>query len=704
MKCPKCGFVSFNYLNNCKRCGMDLVAYKKRKGISAEPAPPAAESPLKKKMGKKLAAPSKLRQDVSDSSRRTPVASGERAASSGDAGQGIAQDEARRIRDRIEREAMQRAEKIQRKIEDNAHAEALNIRIQQEREARENAEKIRREIEADALERAEKMRAEIERDARERAERIRQETQRVAREEAEKFRNDSEREALAHAEEIRRRTEIEAQEKSEEIRRRFEREALDRSAALKLEREEAEKFRNESEREALAHAEEIRRRTEIEAQEKSEEIRRRLEREAQDRSAAMKADAESEAKRLAENILVNGEREAQDRSAALKADAESEAKKLAENILVNGEREAKTEIAALRALALKEAEKLKAKALAEATEMKKEAEEIAKETIENAFAEVRRGRESWFDNRVSREKENAWETPALAQEDIGGAKIDQDNTQRDSEEALGEEVDTASEAGDDHPAWAKTKESATQEKDKMKNIPTAGDYMQLLAQKGEKDTKAIESDDKALPAGIADLDTQSKDASADQKKDAGPAPFNGASALQSDVGKGEEFDEEEVIEIEDDSTRVDSEKPQRVGMGGLIMRGLGGIMDTGILLCILALFVIIGKVAFSVAGQSAGWAPFLRLSGPIYVLFYLIASGYFTLFIGGAGQTPGMMFFGLKVVSKRGELIGYNLAFLRHGLCLLSILFLGLGFWGIPLDRNRQGWHDKLTQSVVIIS
>jgi uncharacterized RDD family membrane protein YckC len=649
MKCPKCGFVSFNYLNNCKRCGMDLVAYKKRKGISAEPAPPAAESPLKKKMGKKLAAPSKLRQDVSDSSRRTPVASGERAASSGDAGQGIAQDEARRIRDRIEREAMQRAEKIQRKIEDNAHAEALNIRIQQEREARENAEKIRREIEADALERAEKMRAEIERDARERAERIRQETQRVAREEAEKFRNDSEREALAHAEEIRRRTEIEAQEKSEEIRRR-------------------------------------------------------LEREAQDRSAAMKADAESEAKRLAENILVNGEREAQDRSAALKADAESEAKKLAENILVNGEREAKTEIAALRALALKEAEKLKAKALAEATEMKKEAEEIAKETIENAFAEVRRGRESWFDNRVSREKENAWETPALAQEDIGGAKIDQDNTQRDSEEALGEEVDTASEAGDDHPAWAKTKESATQEKDKMKNIPTAGDYMQLLAQKGEKDTKAIESDDKALPAGIADLDTQSKDASADQKKDAGPAPFNGASALQSDVGKGEEFDEEEVIEIEDDSTRVDSEKPQRVGMGGLIMRGLGGIMDTGILLCILALFVIIGKVAFSVAGQSAGWAPFLRLSGPIYVLFYLIASGYFTLFIGGAGQTPGMMFFGLKVVSKRGELIGYNLAFLRHGLCLLSILFLGLGFWGIPLDRNRQGWHDKLTQSVVIIS
>ncbi|MBI1987436.1 MAG: hypothetical protein HYS70_03690 [Nitrospinae bacterium] len=28
MKCPKCGYVSFNYLERCKKCGRDLVAFK----------------------------------------------------------------------------------------------------------------------------------------------------------------------------------------------------------------------------------------------------------------------------------------------------------------------------------------------------------------------------------------------------------------------------------------------------------------------------------------------------------------------------------------------------------------------------------------------------------------------------------------------------------------------------------------------------
>ena len=33
MKCPKCGYVSFNYLDKCKECGKDLVLFKKEKHI-----------------------------------------------------------------------------------------------------------------------------------------------------------------------------------------------------------------------------------------------------------------------------------------------------------------------------------------------------------------------------------------------------------------------------------------------------------------------------------------------------------------------------------------------------------------------------------------------------------------------------------------------------------------------------------------------
>ncbi|MCZ7583402.1 MAG: RDD family protein [Deltaproteobacteria bacterium] len=75
---------------------------------------------------------------------------------------------------------------------------------------------------------------------------------------------------------------------------------------------------------------------------------------------------------------------------------------------------------------------------------------------------------------------------------------------------------------------------------------------------------------------------------------------------------------------------------------------------------------------------------------------------YYTFFLGSTGQSPGMMVFGLKVVNRRGDTIGYSLAFLRYVASLFSLLFLGMGIWWIPLDLNKQGWHDKLAQSVVI--
>jgi len=33
MKCPNCGYVSFNYLDQCKKCGKDLTSFKQKKGI-----------------------------------------------------------------------------------------------------------------------------------------------------------------------------------------------------------------------------------------------------------------------------------------------------------------------------------------------------------------------------------------------------------------------------------------------------------------------------------------------------------------------------------------------------------------------------------------------------------------------------------------------------------------------------------------------
>jgi hypothetical protein len=41
MKCPKCGFNSFEHLKNCKRCNADLTAFKESCGIKAVVLPAA---------------------------------------------------------------------------------------------------------------------------------------------------------------------------------------------------------------------------------------------------------------------------------------------------------------------------------------------------------------------------------------------------------------------------------------------------------------------------------------------------------------------------------------------------------------------------------------------------------------------------------------------------------------------------------------
>lgn len=42
MRCPKCGFHSFDYLDNCKKCGVDLTEQKLRFRFQGYVAPPPA--------------------------------------------------------------------------------------------------------------------------------------------------------------------------------------------------------------------------------------------------------------------------------------------------------------------------------------------------------------------------------------------------------------------------------------------------------------------------------------------------------------------------------------------------------------------------------------------------------------------------------------------------------------------------------------
>lgn len=59
MKCPKCGYVSFDHLQNCKKCGEDLTVHKARFKVGAPPMrrPPVSPAPVTETVASQAAAP-----------------------------------------------------------------------------------------------------------------------------------------------------------------------------------------------------------------------------------------------------------------------------------------------------------------------------------------------------------------------------------------------------------------------------------------------------------------------------------------------------------------------------------------------------------------------------------------------------------------------------------------------------------------------
>jgi len=127
---------------------------------------------------------------------------------------------------------------------------------------------------------------------------------------------------------------------------------------------------------------------------------------------------------------------------------------------------------------------------------------------------------------------------------------------------------------------------------------------------------------------------------------------------------------------------------------------------------ILAIVAGIAYFAGAMSGDNQVWIA--QLTNPerlgslgifisvFYILLYMI---YFTYFHGLNGRTPGKNLLGLQVVSADGSPISFGIAFLRSaGYLVSSLLFtVPLGFIWIAFDKRKQGWHDKIAGTVVII-
>ena len=92
--------------------------------------------------------------------------------------------------------------------------------------------------------------------------------------------------------------------------------------------------------------------------------------------------------------------------------------------------------------------------------------------------------------------------------------------------------------------------------------------------------------------------------------------------------------------------------------------------------------------------------------GPLTYLSYLIS---FTISIGyfiygwGMGSTRGMRFFRLAVVdAETGQPIGFSRAGVRYLGYVISVLPCYIGLIWAAFDPRKQGWHDKIANTLVI--
>jgi uncharacterized RDD family membrane protein YckC len=129
---------------------------------------------------------------------------------------------------------------------------------------------------------------------------------------------------------------------------------------------------------------------------------------------------------------------------------------------------------------------------------------------------------------------------------------------------------------------------------------------------------------------------------------------------------------------------------------GCVIRLIAYILDN--ILLMLIMFV----TGFGI-GAAAGLTP-LEVVDAAWQAMAFVALFYYISFWAMIGGTPGKLMLGLRVVGQDGGVdgIGWGRAFLRMFGYWLSNLILYLGFIWITIDKDKQGWHDKIAGTYVV--
>lgn len=120
----------------------------------------------------------------------------------------------------------------------------------------------------------------------------------------------------------------------------------------------------------------------------------------------------------------------------------------------------------------------------------------------------------------------------------------------------------------------------------------------------------------------------------------------------------------------------------------------------------LLVMVIVGPLLWAIYGPGYFTGQFTGLvAGPADLLLSWVLPAVAVILFWLARQaTPGKMVVGATIVDARtGGPLSPRQSLLRYLGYYLSLLPLCLGFVWIAVDGRKQGWHDKLAGTVVVV-
>jgi uncharacterized RDD family membrane protein YckC len=145
---------------------------------------------------------------------------------------------------------------------------------------------------------------------------------------------------------------------------------------------------------------------------------------------------------------------------------------------------------------------------------------------------------------------------------------------------------------------------------------------------------------------------------------------------------------------------------EEVYAGGFLARSLALGVDLIFILLLVAIFFVAGLLTMelSIADvRNLAIAQKLKLILPVLFPWGGILSiAYFTFSLGAWGQTLGKMIFGLRVIQKSGEPVGFIRAFFRTLAYSISLVPIFMGFFWVAFAPSKRGWHDVLAGTIVI--